>query len=200
MEVVCVENCHLNAKKKTEDMHYPLQDFIADFSQFIKTGVEKSKVFCSWNIFLYEPFPVMRDIIRADRERNWELHMSAFQKTMPLSFSFGKVNYERWGFVYYEICLKLKEKHPSVFELSVRGGFVVQHGEKNFSCVGMDQGSEMCYNKPAKRQGGIIGMIRRKEDVVLQGIIKHDIHSMNMLHIRICRLTENDEYVFGHHN
>ena len=65
MEVACVEKDHLNAKKKMEDMHHLLQDFNVDFSfsQFIKTGVEKSKVFCYWTFFLYELFLVMRDII-----------------------------------------------------------------------------------------------------------------------------------------
>ena len=52
--------------------------------------------------------------------------------------------------MYYEDCLKLKERHPNVYESFVRGGFIVQIGEKNFSSVGMDQGLEMCYNKPAK--------------------------------------------------
>lgn len=193
-----MEKDHVSAKKKMEDTHDLLQDFNADFNMFIKTGEEKSKVFHYWNTFLYELFPILRDIIRADREGKWELHMSAFQRALPLFFSFGKINYARWGSVYYEDCLKLEENHPSVVESFVRGGFVVQHGDKNFSSVGMDQGLEMCYNKPAKGQGGIIGMTRRKEAVALQDIIKHDTYSMNMLHRRICGITENDEYVLHH--
>ena len=100
--------------------------------------------------------------------------------------------------MYYGDCLKLKEKHPSVFEFFVRGGFVVQLGNKNFSSVSMDQSLEMCCNKPAKGQGGIIGITRKKEAVALQGIIKHGTHSVNLLHGRICGITKNDEYVLHH--
>ena len=87
----------------------------------------------------------------------------------------------------------------------MRGGILVQHGDKNFSSVLMDPGLEMCYSQPAKGQSGIIGMTRRKEAVALQGIIKHDTHSMNMLHRRIDGITENEEIgsasrVFGHLN
>ena len=62
----------------------------------------------------------------------------------------------------------------------------------------MDQGLEMCYNKPAKGQGGIIGMTRRKEAVALHDIIKHDTHSLTMLHRRMCGIVETDEYDLHH--
>ena len=153
-------------------------------------GAEKSIVFRYWNTFLYELVPILRDIIRADRERNWQLHISAFQRALPLFFHFGKVNYARWGSVYYEDCLKLEENHPTIFQSFDRGGFVVQHGERNFSSIGMDQGLEMCYNKPAKGQGGIIGMTRRKEAVALHDITKHDTHSLTMLHRRMCGIVK----------
>lgn len=198
LEKSCKEKDHVSARKEMEDAHHLLQDFNEDFKVFIKTGEERSKSFCYWSTFLYELFPILRDIIRADREGKWELHMSAFQRALPLFFSFGKINYARWGSVYYEDCLNLEESHPNVFESFLRGGFVVQIGEKTFSSVGMDQGLEMCYNKPAKGQGGIIGMTRRKEAVALQDIIKHDTYSVNMLHRRMCGITENDEYVLHH--
>lgn len=198
LEKSCKEKNPVNARKEIEDTRHLLLEFNADFSVFIKEGQERSTAFYYWSTFLYELFPILRDLIRADREGKWELHMSAFQRALPLFFSFGKINYARWGSVYYEDCLKLKERHPNVYESFVRGGFVVQIGEKNFSSVGMDQGLEMCYNKPAKGQGGIIGMTRRKEAVALQDIIKHDTYSLNMLHRRICGITENDEYVLHH--
>lgn len=123
--------------------------------------------------------------------------MSAFQRALPLFFSFAKISYARWDSIYYEDCLKLEESHLSVFESFVRGGFVVQHSEMNFSSVGMDQGLEICYKKPAKGQGDITGMPRRRE-AVAQDIIKHDTYSVNMLHRRICGIIENDEYVLHH--
>lgn len=69
-----------------------------------------------------------------------------------------------------------------------------QHGSKKFSSVAMEQGIDMCYNKPAKGQGDIIGMTRRKEAIALQGIIKHETYSMNMIHRKMSGTKGNYEY------
>lgn len=109
LEKSCMEKDHVSARKEMEDTHLILQNFNADFNMFIKTGEEKSEVSCYWSTFRYELFPILRDIIRADGDGKWDLHMSAFQRALPLFFSFDKINYARWGSVYYEDCLQLEE-------------------------------------------------------------------------------------------
>lgn len=177
---------------------HQMEDFFADFDAFVMAGEEKSVIFTYWNTFISKMYPILRDIIRADKEGNWMLHVSAFRRALPLFFAFGKVNYARWGSVYFEDCLHLEEKHPSLFEAFMKGGFVVQHGDRKFSSIGMDQALEQCYNKPAKGSGGIIGMTRRKEAVALQDIIKHDTYSINMLYRKLSGVTENNEYDLHH--
>ena len=44
---------------------------------------------------------------------------------------------------------------------------------KRGSGVPFDQGLEQCYNWPAKVNGGIIGVTRKKEAVALWEIIKY---------------------------
>jgi len=41
------------------------------------------------------------------------------------------------------------------------------------SGVPFDQGLEQCFNRPAKVNGGIIGVTQKKEAVALWEIIKH---------------------------
>ena len=77
-------------------------------------------------------------------------------------------------------------------------GFVVQHGERNFRSVGMDQGLEVCYNKPVKGKGGLIGITRREGALAFHYVIKYDTHSLNMPHKRICGIIENDVYDLHH--
>ena len=51
-------------------------------------------------------------------------------------------------------------------------GFVVNTNRKG-SGVPFHQALEQSYNRPAKVSGGIIGITRKKDAVVLWGIIKH---------------------------
>lgn len=44
---------------------------------------------------------------------------------------------------------------------------------KKGSGVPFDMALEQCYNRPAKVNGGIIGVTRKKDAVALWGIIKH---------------------------
>lgn len=51
---------HVNARKKMEGTHHLLQDPNIDFNMFIKTGEERSKVFCYWSTCPYDLFPKPR--------------------------------------------------------------------------------------------------------------------------------------------
>ena len=92
---------------------------------------------------------------------------------MPLCFAFDRVNYKRWLPLYYEDCLALPDKFPSIYECFLKGGFVVKHTSRSGSGVPMDQALEKAYNKPAKSQSGIIGISRRKEAVCNCGTLSN---------------------------
>ena len=103
--------------------------------------------------------------------------MSAFQRTMPLFFSFGKVNYARWDSLYYEDCFKLKEKHPSVFESFVRSPFVVQHGDKNFRQCWYGSRLGDALQQASKRTRWHYWYNQKERNCTSSGIIKHDTHA-----------------------
>ena len=122
-------------------------------------------LFQYWITFITVMYPILRDLIRTDRSGKWELHVSAFRRALNLFFAFNRINYARWGSIYYEDCLLLPTQLPAVYEDFMKGNFNVTHGSRHFSSVAMDQALEQMYNKPAKSHGGIIGITRRKKAV-----------------------------------
>ena len=64
------------------------------------------------NNFIEKIFPVLRDLTRSHREGNWQLHLSAIQRGLPLVFAFDRTNYKRWLPLYFEDCLSLPIKYP----------------------------------------------------------------------------------------
>ena len=142
--------------QKWEECKKELASFMDEFDEFKDQGGIRSKSFAYWNKFIDEIALVLRDLTRSCREGNWELHLSAVQRAMPLCFAYDMVNYKRWLPIYFEDCLNLPAKYPEIYETFKNGGFVVKHTNRQGSGVPMDQALEKAYNKPAKSQSGII--------------------------------------------
>ena len=105
----------------------------------------------------------MIDLTCSQRESNWDLHLSAVRRAIPIFFAFGRTNYSRWTPIYYEDCLNLKRDFPDIHTTFCGGDFVVHYTLRRAIGVPMDQALEKAYNKPAKGPGGIIGSTRKKE-------------------------------------
>ena len=69
---------------------------ITDFASLIQRAGEKSEKFRSWNIFLDTIMPAILDVTRSFRNANWDLHLSAVRRALPLLFAFGRTNYSQW--------------------------------------------------------------------------------------------------------
>ena len=67
-----------------------------EFETFQSNGTQSSHQFVFWNTFLSTIYPALRDLTRSHREGNWEMHLSAVQRAMPLVFAFDRTNYKRW--------------------------------------------------------------------------------------------------------
>ena len=136
-----------------------------EFEIFQTTGEKASNQFAFWNGFIDKIFPVLRDLTRSHREGNWQLHLSAVQRALPLSFAIDRTNYKRWLPLYFEDCLSLPERYPLIHENILQGEFVVKLTKRKGSAVPVDQALESKYNKQAKSSSGIIGITRRKDAV-----------------------------------
>ena len=175
-----------------------LSDIQTDFEEFRERGVKESEVFCYWDRFVSTLVPLLRDLIRGDRENNWDLHVCSIRECLPLFFSFDRTNYARWCTLYYDDCLKLEEDHPLIHNDFKNGHFTVQHSSKRFSSVALDQALEQHYNKPAKGSGGIIGITRQKDAVTKHDLISHEKESLTNFLRTICGLDDDDELALHH--
>ena len=140
----------------------------------------------------------MRNLTTLIRNGEWTLYITTLREALPLLFAFDRTNYSRWGSLYYEDCLSLKDKFPTIYNEFVKGNFVVNFTTRKGSSVLMDQAFEKSYNKPAKGKSGIIGITRRKEAVAQYDIIKHEkLRLVNYL-LEFCEINYDSEYDLHH--
>lgn len=111
-----------------------------------------------WISYLDIVGDVLLDLIRASREGNWELHLSAVEKLIPWGFAYDRVNYARYLPVYFLQMCNLQQDHPEVHEYLRSGGFTAQLSDNNpFGRVPIDQTIEMTVNKDTQTVGGTTG-------------------------------------------
>jgi len=72
-----------------------------DLNNFIKTRSTVNENFHFWTQFL-RMMDVVHDLLRADHEGIWELHLDAVQRALYLFVAFDSTNYPRWCSVYLE--------------------------------------------------------------------------------------------------
>ena len=119
-------------------------------------------------------YPTLRDFELSVRKGDWDLFMSAVRRCLSLFFGTGRTNYSRWGPLFYQDCLDLQQKFPTLYKHFKKGFFVCHLSQRHASGIGFDQALEKVYNFTAKAVGGIIGVTRQKEAVALWDIIKHE--------------------------
>ena len=169
-----------------------------EYYSFKKSGEESSEMWQFWNIFNDEVLPILIDMTRSFREADWELHLKAVRKAIPLFFNCNRTNYCRWTPIYFEDCLNLKTKHPEIHKSFCEGDFVVHHTNRQASGMPMDQALEKEYNKTAKGPGGVIGITRQKESVAKWNLIKHEKKGFTNFIDNLCGLNTLDEYSLHH--
>ncbi len=134
-----------------------IQDMKKDLSEYIE---EKSvfPTFRYWTQYI-ELVQMLLNFIRAEREGNWQLHMSSFKQMLPWFAVYDHVNYTRWGLVYLADMSILPQTAARVFDEFENGNFVVKKTSKTFNQLSVDQALEH-VNKQGKVAGGLIGITR----------------------------------------
>ena len=139
-------------------------ELFQDFEEFKKERKAKSKTFFYWDRFI-EMVQLAKDLVRADREGNWHLHLQSVEAILPYFAAFDSINYLRWCSLYLEDMKKLPETAPVVHDNFTAGCFVVKRSSIPFSAVAADMCLEQTINRSSKTSGGIIGNTKRKEFV-----------------------------------
>ena len=61
----------------------------------------QSETFSYWNTVI-NMVHILKDLVRADREGNLELHLRSIQLALPMFAGCDRINYLRWASVYLE--------------------------------------------------------------------------------------------------
>ena len=102
---------------------------------------------------------ILLDFIRAERERNWNLHLEAFAAMLPWLTIY---NHAKWGPVYLAEMKNLGNTAPEVYAEFMNGNFVVKRSQRRFNQEPADQATEW-INKTCKMQNEIIGITRNDQ-------------------------------------
>jgi hypothetical protein len=95
------------------------------------------------------------NLLRASRERNWNLHLFSIKSMIPWCFAYDKMNYARYLTVYLSQMELLPIEHPEVHQHFLNGSFSTQMSNNNpFGCIPVDQTIEVTVNKDTQTQGG----------------------------------------------
>ena len=129
---------------------------------FKEAGCKQSETFALWSHFLDAGGILMR-LLRAEREGNFHLHLSAMCETIPWLWAAGRNTYAKYIPTYVSDMKALQKEHPETYEHMCNGGFVARRSlNKNFNCVATDQALEQTVNRDGKSKGGVIGLTLRK--------------------------------------
>ena len=153
-------------------------ELFQDFEEFKKERKAESKTFFYWDRFI-EMVRLAKDLVRADREGNWHLHLQSVEAILPYFAAFDSINYLRWCSLYLEDMKKLPKTAPVVHDNFTAGHFIVKRSSIPFSAVAADMCLEQAINRSSKTSGGIIFNTKQKEFVIRWNIIHHELMAVN---------------------
>ena len=117
----------------------------------------KRKVNFASTFVFQEMFATIKNLVAADRDGNWNLHVQAVRSAMPIFRSFDAVNYLRYASFYLEKIQVLEITHPTLYDRFNQGYFVVRDNPSvYFSSVAGDLKLEQSINRFSKGQGGYV--------------------------------------------
>ena len=155
---------------------------VDDMKAFIDGRSASNENFKFWYQFL-ERHAIVLDLLRADQEGSWELHLEAMQRALHEFDAWDSTNYLCWGSVYLEDTKNLSVTAPSVFRnFSEDHSFSIKDKPGRFSAVGGEQKLEQTINLSSKCSDGVIGHVKQKQYIVQWDIIYHETMSVENVH------------------
>ena len=131
------------------------------YDAFIESK-EECPTFRFWSSYL-EMVELLLLFLRATREGDWTLHLSAVRSMCPWMFVTSRTKYARYLPIYYLEMTALQTSHPDVHQMFMNGDFVVQRQERyGFSQVACDMTIEQTCNRDTKTKGGMVGFTLNK--------------------------------------
>lgn len=187
------------SKDLLSDFKATASKLINDLKDFIDLRCSTNENFKFWYQFL-KRHEITLDLLRADREGSWQLHLDAMQRALYEFAAWDSTNYLRWGSVYLEDARHLSETAPSVFRNFSEGrSFSIKDKPGHFSAVGGDQKLEQTINLSSKCSDGVIGHAKQKQYVAQWDMIYHEMMAIKSLHREYTGVTEATSEAWHHH-
>jgi hypothetical protein len=184
------------SKKLLDQFKASSTQLMSDLDEFIESRVKEYENFKFWCQYLSR-FQVVLDLLRADREGSWDLHLDAMQRALYEFAAWDCTNYLRWGTVYLEDCRNMPQE---VYEnFAERHSFSVKDKPGVFTAVGGDQKLEQTINLSSKCSDSIIGHCKRKQFVAQWDLIFHEMMGVNNLLREITGVHEHTSEAYVHH-
>ena len=137
---------------------------------FLEERSQQSKTVKLWVDVVIKPMFITMAYIRAEREGDWLLHLSAFRQMIPYFFAAGHFNYARYGSYY----LRSMEKLPQhVLDHFLKGEHVMHHLRGLWNGIWSDQFIESTFMRFGHSSGGIIGITLKPEALEVWALSRH---------------------------
>ena len=157
------------------------ETFCDNIKTFIMNRASTHENFRYWIQFL-DKMQIVYDMIRADREGNWLLHLDAIQRSLHEFGAWDGVNYFRWASVYLEEMQLLPKLSPIVYENFLKGkSFSIKITGGRFNAVGGDQKLEQTINLASKRSDTFISNSKNKSFLGKWNLVYHEMLSVKQI-------------------
>ena len=156
-----------------KDMEDDLVKVHDTLEKFRSVGRQQSSTFTYWDSFI-EAGELLLRLIRAERDADFDLHLSAAAETIPYFILAGRNKYAKYTPIYVAEVKQLQQKQPDMYRHLENGGFVVRRsGRIRFNSVSTDQSLEQTINQEAKGKGGVVGFTLRKGALLRWLLTRH---------------------------
>ena len=199
LKLSVANKCTVDSQKFMKEFKQASGKMLEELDSFIAKRSAENENFKFWAQFL-RMMDVVYDLLRADREGIWELHLDAVQRALHLFAAFDCTNYLRWCSLYLEDMRRLPETAPSVHEHFSSGNFSIKDNPGKFIAVGGDQKLEQSINLSSKCSDGVIGHAKQKQYVAQWDLIYHEMMAVKNLHRQYSNVMEDTHESHQHHH
>ena len=121
-----------------------------EINMFTTECAERSNM-CKYIIQGLEIINLIEMLIAADRDGNWELHVSVTEMLLPVFTEFDSINYLRHASWYVEKIKTLKAERRWLYDRFMDGHFVIKDKKGKFNSVSPDMKLEQTIQRAVKR-------------------------------------------------
>ena len=144
---------YLNSCGKNEKLMH-------DFRGFITHASDTSNMCKYWNGFI-DNANCIQALIAADRTGDWEGHLDAVENILQVFRGCDSINYLHYKTFYLESMRRLPTDPTTIYEMFMKGYFVINENHRKFSGASPDMKLEQTIQRAQKSSSNTTGQTRR---------------------------------------